>query len=518
MENAKINKEKLLHKFFSEKTITSIFLAMAIALFGVLFLYAAQITGVSDISSEYITLHYDSIIQNGVITAIVIALVYFVHKIACDHRAIGKKKINMDIVAAAVSVLVMLVGIYWINASSTAPFADSENICDQAVKINSGDYSGFAKGQYLGFNRHQLGIVTLLRVMFNIFGQGSYKSFQYLNAIMSGVLCYGVYRTTKSISRENTDACALGLIFTALCVPMYLYVPFVYGEISSTALLVTAAWLMMEYDRKPHVWQIILAALCCAVAVQLRMNSFIVVIGFVIALVVRLFTKRSKWICIMGVSILSAVIALSGVMKLMYDSKYPDDSHPIPSVLYMAMGLMEYNDNQGWFNGYNYNAYIDRNCDRESSTEAGWRSIQDSIKNFSENKGDARDFLVKKFVKQWEAPLFQGVFMNRRVKGEQSAFAKSVYEGDWFYRLYRFMNIYQLIMYGSVLFLLIKGRGKKREITQYNMLIGIFGGALFSLIWEAKTRYILPYFLMMLPYAAAGLECFVQSIGNRRKK
>ena len=43
------------------------------------------------------------------------------------------------------------------------------------------------------------------------------------------------------------------------------------------------------------------------------------------------------------------------------------------------------------------------------------------------------------------------------------------------------------------------------------LVIGVIGGFLFHMLWEAKGRYILPYFMLMLPMAAAGLaECSVR--------
>jgi hypothetical protein len=67
------------------------------------------------------------------------------------------------------------------------------------------------------------------------------------------------------------------------------------------------------------------------------------------------------------------------------------------------------------------------------------------------------------------------------------------------------MNIYQLLIYGGVVLTLILMRKKWIKIENYVLLIGVYGGFLFSLIWEAKSRYILPYFIMMIPYAAIGI-------------
>ena len=46
------------------------------------------------------------------------------------------------------------------------------------------------------------------------------------------------------------------------------------------------------------------------------------------------------------------------------------------------------------------------------------------------------------------------------------------------------------------------------------------GGFLFSLIWEAKGRYVFPFFVMLIPVAAAGLkialDLFTERIGKMK--
>ena len=43
----------------------------------------------------------------------------------------------------------------------------------------------------------------------------------------------------------------------------------------------------------------------------------------------------------------------------------------------------------------------------------------------------------------------------------------------------------------------------------------IFGGFLFSMLWEAKARYILPYLIYGLPLAAIGLKSFFRFLSIR---
>ena len=68
------------------------------------------------------------------------------------------------------------------------------------------------------------------------------------------------------------------------------------------------------------------------------------------------------------------------------------------------------------------------------------------------------------------------------------------------------MKVFQLTLYSAILFLLIARRRDEGSIEKHVLLIAVVGGFLFSLIWEAKTRYIFPYLLMQLPYMAVGVN------------
>lgn len=114
--------------------------------------------------------------------------------------------------------------------------------------------------------------------------------------------------------------------------------------------------------------------------------------------------------------------------------------------------------------------------------------------------------------------MYQCLAMNNCFAGEQSGFAQQVYFGSLRIWIERFMNIYQLIIYGGIFVLLIQKWKDFERIEYFVLLIGVFGGFLFSLIWEAKTRYIFPYLLFMMPYAAVGLEGILKWIAAAHAK
>ena len=71
------------------------------------------------------------------------------------------------------------------------------------------------------------------------------------------------------------------------------------------------------------------------------------------------------------------------------------------------------------------------------------------------------------------------------------------------------MKEYQFLIYCGVLIYLIFELFDTKNVSPIEDYIGIvtiLGGFLFSIIWEAKARYMFPYFVLMLPYAMLG--CF----------
>ena len=79
----------------------------------------------------------------------------------------------------------------------------------------------------------------------------------------------------------------------------------------------------------------------------------------------------------------------------------------------------------------------------------------------------------------------------------------------------RVMKVYQMAMYASILYLLISKRKEWESVGKYLLLIASLGGFFFSMLWEAKTRYVFPYLLIMIPYFAVGLEALISQAKAR---
>lgn len=187
------------------------------------------------------------------------------------------------------------------------------------------------------------------------------------------------------------------------------------------------------------------------------------------------------------------------------------------------MGLNDDYGQAGWYNGYNYNAFDEVEYDLERAGERARKDLQTYIDLYSDNPRYMLDFFVRKMNAQWNAPMYQGIAMNARIVEEQPPLVDDIFHHGSVSKLIEsMMKIYQLLLYGSILFLLAAKRKYIAQIEWYALLIAVFGGFLFSLIWEAKTRYVLPYLFMQIPYMAVGvneiMSLLEKWINNRLKR
>lgn len=71
-----------------------------------------------------------------------------------------------------------------------------------------------------------------------------------------------------------------------------------------------------------------------------------------------------------------------------------------------------------------------------------------------------------------------------------------------------FMNRYQFVLFLCAAIvstaLLISGKQENR-LEDCILFIAVIGGFLFSIVWEAKSRYVLPYIVYIIPMAAVGM-------------
>lgn len=498
-----------------ERVLTFLFNIVCTIFFVLLFYYSLTMTGYVplDLSTELISFRSDNILGN------ILGITGSIGGFGGLYWLFGKYKIKLNtrVLAIVTSILAIIISLYWIIYANIIPEADQWNVSFYANAFNEGDFSGFEKGKYIATCPHQLGIVTLLRIVYAVWGPDRYAGFRIISAASVGIIVYVGYELVRRLSEHNSFVESLYLLLSASCFPMYVYTLFIYGEVVSTAILFVGAWLLISCMDNFHWGKVTGVLLSAAISVQLRQNSLIVLIGFVIILLVKLLQKFDWKKIILLIVIPVGIMIGNFVIKGIYREYFIEDAKAIPNIMYITMGTNWDEQNPGWFNGYNYDVFFENDCDVEKASQVAKEDLRKFISYCMENPDYALEFYKEKFIAQWNDPMYHCLAMNCKVNyGEpQNPIVENFYFGEMRLFTEEFMNIYQLLVYGAILYWLISGFRKKQKIEAHVLMVGIFGGFLFSLIWEAKTRYVFPYFIMMLPYAAMGIEQIITGLYNK---
>lgn len=488
-----------------ERRLTIVFHILALILFAFLFCTSIFITGNNSdyIRDEYIYIEKNSPLKMLLIIVTFLIFMFFVGMIYDKVL----KKCNRNILLGAACLIAFGISIYWVLSSGTAPQADQAMVLDFAKAFSQGDFSGLQEPNYLTRCLHQLGLVTFHRIMFYFFGYGNYMAFQFFNALLVPVLILSGCHIVRKLSDNNGRAEIYYLVLVGTCFPLYAYTAFVYGELSSTALVLLAAWIMLSCLEKFTVLKLIGLAVTVGLAVQFRRNVLIILIAFGIVIFIKLLQKWNLKVFLTGCSILLGVFLFQASVEGIYKDVRNPDAKQIPAILYIAMGFHDTYGYPGWNDFYQHNTFAESGDNVEVASEEGKADIRESMERFFKDPAYMLYFFQYKINTQWQAPMYQSIAMNNYIVREQSSLVRMIYEKALPGRLIKlYMKAFQFFLYGCIFLWLILGFKKEIPLEKYVLLIAVFGGFLFTVIWEAKTRYVFPYMLLMLPYFGMGMQ------------
>lgn len=387
---------------------------------------------------------------------------------------------------------------------------DSEFVSNAAIQFLENNYEAFSQGEYLYMYPFQIGLTALLEGIYRIFGVQNYIVFQMIN----GICILSIVKTLGTISKElfDEEVYRLELILSMGLLPLFLLSTFVYGDYIGLFFGVHGIAAVIRFLRKENWKDILRASLWFMAGVTVKNNINVFVIAAVIALVLYAIKNRKYWTILWGIGL--ALIAQTGLeaVKLVYEwrmgQKIPSG---IPKIAWIAMSMQETIDDgsaAGWYNGYNWNVFASNGYDAEAATAACKLSLMDRLQYFVHHPRYTLFFFFDKFSSQWNEPTFMSIQTNEwysRNCEPQSDLAISLLYGMGRAILTEVMNVYHfLIMLGTAIGLWIQRKDWKLEKAYF--ILNIFGGVLFHMLWEAKARYVLCYFVLMLPVAAAGFQ------------
>ncbi len=433
------------------------------------------------------------------------------------------------VMRAAVTALSLWMGgagLYWIREIDRVPVGDQAFIYGGASYFIEGGYFFLEKGGYCDMWPQQLGLMAVVEALFRLVGTYNYFACQLINVALVvgiGILGYLLIRRMTGHMAVVLGYC-LCMVF---CLPLIFYTGWVYGDVPSIFCILLSAVLLLQYGKDGRIRY--LAALVPAVtmAVLVRENSLIMLIALCLcAGVYALQRKDKKLLAALVLCVALPWAAYTGVTK-MYETR-AGLAHPlggIPATSYLAMGMQEENGKYGWFTEYCKKVYWESDNDPEYARWVSGIHIKERLAYFRDNPAYARAFYREKLLSQWNQPLYQSLFFSAQYsEGKEPGPDSLDYKvhGQYFVQVLACCDRMQFVLYAGMVCYFLFAVKKGDSILKYLLAATILGGFFFSVIWEAKARYILPYYVMMYPLAVVGYWQLMRGVmrlfGRREKK
>ena len=418
---------------------------------------------------------------------------------------------------AATLSWIAVAGIWWIGSSAHVPVGDPAFIYGGASYFIEGDYSLLSTGGYHSMHPHQLGLTALCELLFKVVGAYNYRAFEMMNLIFALGSVYLGYRILSEMTRSTAAIVGYNILMFG-CLPLILYTPWVYGDVPSIFFALLAEWMLLRYlaEKKKRHLAILVSALVFAMLV--RKNSMILLVAVGLTVLLHALLHRDRRILL---AFLLAVVLSYGSYESVYKiyeirSGY-EQSGGIPIIAWVTMGMMENYGAYGWYNNYPKEIfYGEAEGDRAAVAAIAKRDLMERLRTFRNDWKYAFTFFKGKVLSQWNEPLYQALYFNAESPEAEGgpapgSLAAKLYD-EYYLKVLSLCDRWQFIMYVGMLCYFLLAVKKDSPILQHTLAVTIIGGFFFSIIYEAKARYIFPYYVMMFPFASHGYRLAVEQV------
>lgn len=409
--------------------------------------------------------------------------------------------------------------LWWVSRTGFWFFGDSEKIYMCAGAFLEGDTSPWEPGGYAYMWPHQNGMILLVALLLRFLD--TVQSFYAMYVILIffyAVTIVGLYRICCLLFGRNALTAVQGVILSTY-LPYAFLVNNIYGDHIGYAFAVVAVWMALLYRRSGKLQYSVLCGINMALAVIFKQNCYIIFVGIVAFYLMHLIMDRTpgkgKKLKIAGNLMLVAILTflISSIPTAYISARLQVEPGAGNSKwAHVAMGLQETESAPGWYNTYNEATFVENNYDTDATAADSLENIGESLRKFAADPEYAWSFFNRKWAILWNNPTFECFTLqsNKVSNVELSAIVKStIFDGGKInILLIAFFDVCQSIfLFGILMYLITEKKADFGELLPFLLLIGAF---VFWTFWETKCRYVLPYFLFVMPYSVIGYRNLIQ--------
>ena len=265
-------------------------------------------------------------------------------------------------------------------------------------------------------------------------------------------------------------------------------------------------------------------------ALWFKLNSTIFFIGIALFLLLASAKNRSPIFLIPIILIIFVYFLANTLQEIALKLIVGDTSlSGTPLISWLAMGLQDCDKAPGWYNGFGWEVWEDNQGDSRAISAASAEVVRDRLSHFSSDTTYAFWFFTKKVLTQWCEPTFQSLWATFAIIADVSmdslqenyvvnaALLSAFQHGPvrTVYEIYCDASQSLVYIFATVgLYYQLK----HRNFSSFLLAIVFLGGFVYFLLFEAKAMYVLPYFVVLIPFAAIGANNVAEHIKLRRVK
>lgn len=363
-------------------------------------------------------------------------------------------------------------------------------------------------------NLGYLGVMLLSHLVFcdDIFGLFIFNLLAFYLVVVS------LFNITKLLFKK--ESVLRNLIILLVCfLPIYFEIIFFYNDLLGMAFAFFGIWQTLLLRKNNQFRHFLLLAFAILLMLVIRQNTLIILIAIIIYLIFT--TKKNNFIYTLGTIIISALVftlsplALQATFSKIYGWDFSDKSIQDPTISWVAMGMLDQYDEKleieprqtniaGWWNGYNRSCVVEL---KEDCDDYAKETIGNQLSIYTSDPWRGISFYFRKIASQWAEPSFQTPFFMSYCETDTSTSSRRFLCRAATHTVSFLNNVVHLAILALATLAAWNFHKKKTTTWRHILpLLAIFGYFLFSIIWEAKSRYILLVFPLILPFAAYGFE------------
>ncbi len=425
-------------------------------------------------------------------------------------------------------------------------YADSKSLIDGANAIISGDINRFSPNfcpvtdhsticttrahntphpyAYFSYYPFQSGPMLWYVLVGLIFGANNIIAFQMLNAFAITGLVACLWRLGTLFGLDDFGRAALAVLL-ATCVPLLMFAAFVYPNAVGFSITLAGVALIAQAFRARRVWTSALAMVCgflvCGIGIILKSTFIIVMLAAIIGVALVVLVNHKWWQGAVAVVSMAAAHMLTKLpLRIIEHVTQQDFGKGMPMLSWITLGLNERKGTTpGWWTGIPLRTFHETNGDYEQQTQIAKDFIIERMQHFLHDPSDAVHFFSAKLSSEWAEPSFMTSYYSQLGSSAHhfTGAPQWLIHGKGSQYLTAYENTSQTILYAlalvGVIATLISVMRSTTTPMEDSMIFArtflcaaFLGGFICYLFWEAKGIYTLPFYLLLFPVAAYGLQ------------